>query len=293
VHRASVSDPALELLSVTVRYRAGGPGYPSDVIALDDVSLVVARSECVGVVGEAGAGKTTLLLCAAGILNADAGVVRCGSAEYVSRHGIGHPSLSLRSSIELAASLREASGCDDGFEASVALRRARLSHLADVRVVQLAPAMRARALVAHALLGQPSVLCLDDSLALLDATGRRDYAKLLGELRADGTAVVVAARDAFFLEEIASRVVMLHGGRMNATEPAGRTLELDVALPRHAAAVLADRVPAVRRRGRALRVSLDRISAEEVLSTCVSLGISVYGSRVIGAATGKVAERRD
>jgi ABC-type multidrug transport system ATPase subunit len=286
-----VSAPALELHGVTVHYRAGGPGYPTDIIALDDVSLAVAPGECVGIVGEAGAGKTTLLLCAAGILNADAGVVRSGSVEYVSRHGIGHPSLSLRASIELAASLREASGCDDEFEASVALRRAHLSHLADVRVVQLSPAMRARALVAHALLGDPCVLCLDDSLALLDAAGRRDYSELLGELRGDGLAVVIAAREAFFLEEIASRVVTLHGGRMTTAEPAGRTLELDVALPRHAAAVLADRVPAVRRRGRALRVSLDRISAEEVLSTCVSLGISVYGSRVISVATGKVAER--
>jgi signal recognition particle subunit SEC65 len=62
-------------------------------------------------------------------------------------------------------------------------------------------------------------------------------------------------------------------------------------MPRHAAAALSDRIPSVRRRGRALRVPLERISAEEVMSACRSLGISVYASRVIATvAKGRVAE---
>jgi hypothetical protein len=70
-----------------------------------------------------------------------------------------------------------------------------------------------------------------------------------------------------------------------------RTLELEVGMPSFAAAALANRVPSVRRLGHALRVSLDDVTAEQVLSECLALGIRVHGSRVITtAAPGRVAE---
>ena len=60
-----------------------------------------------------------------------------------------------------------------------------------------------------------------------------------------------------------------------------------------AVTALSARLPSVMRRGRAVRVALDRISAEEVLAACVALGINVTGSRVINVrqVPGRVAER--
>ena len=104
-------------------------------------------------------------------------------------------------------------------------------------------------------------------------------------------AVLLTAPDAGVLAGIVRRVVALRAGCLTEAAPWGRMLELDVAMPGRAAAALSDRVPSVRRRGRALRVPLERISPEEVLSACLSLGIDVHGSRVITAlAPGRVAE---
>ncbi|HVT38973.1 MAG TPA: ATP-binding cassette domain-containing protein [Gemmatimonadaceae bacterium] len=282
---------ALELRDVVVRYRAGVLGHTSDVLALDGVSLAVAQGECVGIVGGAGAGKTTLLLCAAGLLHHDRGSVRSARAEFVSRNGSAHPYLSVRASLDLAACRRTSAGWEEEPDVDSVLRLTGLTQLAGLRLARLTAGSRARAQLAHALLGRPRLLCLDDPVTGLAGAERRRYAASLRALAEAGIAVLVAAPDAGVLDGIAHRVVALRAGCLTEAGPAGRVLELDVAMPGRAVAALSDRVPSVRRRGQALRVPLERISPEEVLSACLSLGIDVHGSRVITAvAPGRVAE---
>jgi ABC-type multidrug transport system ATPase subunit len=147
------------------------------------------------------------------------------------------------------------------------------------------------AALTHALRAAPRLLCLDDPLALLDAAARERYISLLLELRGAGVAVLISARNAGSLECCASRVLTLDAGRITRAVRRRRTLEIEVGMPSYAALALSHRIPAVRRLGHALRVALDDITAEEVLSTCLALGIRVHGSRVITtAAPGRVAE---
>jgi ABC-type multidrug transport system ATPase subunit len=286
--------PALEVIDVTVRYRTGYPGRVSHVAALDRASMVAAAGECVGVVGGLGAGKTTLLLCAAGILNPDSGSVRRANAEYVGRTGGAHPYLSVRASLDFAASVRELAGWDGDPDPQRILATVGLTELANARLGQLDAGAHARLLLAHALVTGPGLLSLDDPLESLTTAERRRYGVLVDELCAGGMAVLISARDAHLLDGIASRVLAIHGGRLAQTTGGPRTLELDVTMPARAAAVLADRLPSVRRRGDALRIPLERVSAEEVLSACLALGISVHGSRVITAVMpSRVAEGKE
>jgi ABC-type multidrug transport system ATPase subunit len=225
------------------------------------------------------------------MLPPDAGAVRGEPAAFVPAHGVAHPYLSVRASLDFTANLRELAGCDSPPDIDGVITRAGLSEVAHFRLGQLTAGMRARAALAHALLAEPSLLCLDDPLTALDGAERRRYGALLHELRVDGIAVLITARDTGILEGIGARVIELSAGRIAEPSRHARTLELEVGMPRHAAAALSDRVPSVRRRGRALRVPLGRVSAEEVLSACRSLGISVYASRVIATASnGRVAE---
>jgi ABC-type multidrug transport system ATPase subunit len=291
LHCGRVSRFALELRDVAVRYRAGIPGHTPEVLALDGVSLAVAQGECVGIVGGTGAGKTTLLLCAAGLLRHDRGSVRSARAEFVSRNSGAHPYLSIRASLEQAASRRESAGWEEVADVDGVLRITGLTQLAGIRLARLTAGSRARAQLAHALLAGPRLLCLDDPMTGLPGAERRRYAGLLDALCDAGMAVVLTAPDADLLRGIALRVVALCAGRLSEAVAGARLLELDVAMPGRAAAALSDRVPSVRRRGRALRVPLERISPEEVLSACLSLGIDVHGSRVITALPpGRVAE---
>jgi putative ABC transport system ATP-binding protein len=238
-----VSPFALELRSVTRRYRAGVTGCSGEVTALDRVSLTVAAGECVGVAGAPGSGKSTLLLCAAGILRPHEGTIHAVPAAFVARRGSSEAQLG--------------------------------SHAA----------------LTYALRAAPRLLCLDDPLSLLDDPARERYITLLRELRRAGVAVLISGRIPETLASCSSRVVTLESGRISRAVRRRRTLELEVGMPSHAVTALANRVPSVRRLGHALRVALDDITAEEVLSACLALGIRVHGSRVITTASpGRVAE---
>lgn len=147
------------------------------------------------------------------------------------------------------------------------------------------------AALTHALRNAPRLLCLDDPLALLDVSARERYVTLVHELRGAGVAVLVSSRSPELLDPCASRVITLESGRISRAVSRRRTLELDVGMPSYAEAALANRIPTVRRLGQALRIALDGVTAEEVLSTCLALGIRVHASRVITTAMpGRVAE---
>src|ERR1700730_14560565 len=68
----------LELERVVKHYHAGDE---EEVRAVDGVSLEVPAGEMVAVQGPSGSGKTTLLLLIAGLLAADAGVIRFAGRE--------------------------------------------------------------------------------------------------------------------------------------------------------------------------------------------------------------------
>ena len=291
MHYGAVTAPALALRSITRCFRAGVPGCSAEVVALDDVSLIVMPGESVAVVGDAGAGKSTLLLCAARLLPVDHGDVHGDGARYLPPHGVEHPYLSVRASLEYAATERELATGREAPTADVLLERTQLTEYAKLRIGELTAGLRARVAAAHALVDEPHVLCVDEPSISLSPAQRLRYGALLAALRRDGLAVLLAARKRWSVAGLAQRTVTLERGRVVESALRERTLELDVGAPRLAATALAERVPSVVRRGRALRVALDdELSAEEVMSACRSLGISVYGSRVIVGRAGRVAE---
>lgn len=67
---------ALEVRSLSKRYRAGNGTCLVSADVLRAVNLSVHAGEAVSIVGEPGAGKSTLLLCLAGLLAPDRGEVR-------------------------------------------------------------------------------------------------------------------------------------------------------------------------------------------------------------------------
>jgi ABC-type multidrug transport system ATPase subunit len=147
------------------------------------------------------------------------------------------------------------------------------------------------AALTHALRAAPRLLCLDDPFGMLDSSARERYVTLLHELRGAGIAVLVSGRNAEVLDNCTARVIVLESGRISRAVRRRRTLELEVGMPSYAAVALAHRIPSVRQLGQALRVALDGVTAEQVLSECLALGIRVHGSRVITSAVpGRVAE---
>jgi len=139
--------------------------------------------------------------------------------------------------------------------------------------------------IAQALIGQPRLLLLDETLSGLEPVAARDVRVLLRALRDDGTTIVLSSHDLLALEHLASRIVVMKDGRSHASfDPAtltgGRWLVLTTDVPGLAARLLGTRHSAVVQERDEIHVPLGTSSPEDILADCVALGIDVRASRI-------------
>jgi len=223
---------ALVLDGVTYHYPA------TRLPALADITLAVDRGEVVGVIGNTGAGASTLLLVAGDLVPRVLGGELTGK---VTRDG--------RSALLLPTPWTQASGMAFTVRDEVAFGPANLgwpleritaavqrslvrvdaAHLEARDPATLSGGELQRVILAGILAMQPDVLLLDEPTAELDPAGAVAVWRLLRELAAEGTAVLVATSELDALPDAADRIVWLAGGRVRAIGPARGVLS-DAAL---------------------------------------------------------------
>lgn len=216
----------------------------SDVLAVEPLCLTVEPGETLALVGPNGSGKSTLLKAAAGLVRATAGHVFIGGRD-VARHGrearravgympqrLGFPEGATPHEIlRLIARLRDT----DLERPEQLLERVGLENVLDRQIETLSGGMRQRLGLAIALLGDPSVLLLDEPSAALDPTGALLMRDLLSELGKDGKTIVISSHDLTEVEAVADRLAVFVTGRLAAAgEPIALAASLDL---RHDAGV--------------------------------------------------------
>ncbi len=185
-------------------------------LVLDEVSLGVAESDVIGVVGRNGSGKTTLLRVLTGVDEPDSGrVVRTGSASigYLHQADDFAPSATVRDVI--------VGGEADHVWASDAWTRALVEHLLgavdlDSPVSRLSGGERRRAALVALMLGGHDLLVLDEPTNHLDVEAVDWLAQHLRTLQDRGTAMLVVSHDRWFLDAVCSRVWEVHDGVVDA-----------------------------------------------------------------------------
>ena len=210
---------ALTLAGVTYRY----PATPTPALA--DVTLTVERGEVMGVIGNTGAGASTLLLVAADLVPRVLGGTLTGTVTCAGRSALLLPTPWTQASgmaftvhDEVAFGPANLGWPRDRIGAAVhgALERVDAVHLESRDPATLSGGELQRVILAGILAMQPEVLLLDEPTAELDPGGALLVWRLVRELAAEGTAVVVATSDLDALPDAADRVVWLAGGRVRA-----------------------------------------------------------------------------
>jgi len=219
---------AITFRNVVKRY---GP-----TVALDRVSLEIARGEMFGLIGPDGAGKTTAIRAMCGLLHVEEGEIRVMGVDPVRDHRrltdrVGY--LSQRFSLygdltidENIAFFAEIHGMPE--------YRARREQL--LAMTQLAPfrkrladrlsgGMKQKLALACTLVHQPELIILDEPTTGVDPVSRREFWKLLSEFLSEGITILMSTP---YLDEAerCSRVALLHEGRVLAVDEPERLRDL-------------------------------------------------------------------
>ena len=204
--------------------------------AVEDVSLTVERGETFGLLGPNGAGKTTTLKLLLGLLRPTAGrawLLGEPAGSPGSRVGVGYlpesPSFSDRlTAREFLTFSGQLAGLAQGEARRLGghwLERLGLAARADTQLRKFSKGMLQRVGLAHALLGDPELVFLDEPMSGLDPLGRREVRDLILECQERGVTVVFSSHILPDVELLCERVAVLAHGRVARMGPLDELLE--------------------------------------------------------------------
>jgi ABC-2 type transport system ATP-binding protein len=225
------TNPAIEITRLTKSF--------DDHAVLRGVELSIPPGSIFALLGSNGAGKTTVVRILSTLLRADGGAAVVNGYDVATQPASVRASISLtgqfaavdeiltgRENLLLVARLRRLPG--PGEIADGLLTRFALTDAGGRRVGTYSGGMRRRLDIAMSLIGNPSVLFLDEPTTGLDPQSRLEVWKTVKELAGHGTTVLLTTQYLDEAEQLADRIAILHEGRIIAD---GTLSELKRLLP--------------------------------------------------------------
>ncbi|QSW98288.1 ABC transporter ATP-binding protein [Haloterrigena alkaliphila] len=192
-----------------------------ETTALSGASIAVGGGEVFALIGPNGAGKTTLVRALTGTTEPDSGTARVlgESPTAIDRDRLGvlpqdfspPDRLSARELLEYYAGLY-----DDPRDPDDVLADVGLADAGDTWYEDLSGGQQRRVCVGSTLVNDPDVLFLDEPTTGIDPAGRRTVWRLIEDLAAAGTTVVLTTHDMAEAERLGDRVGLLADGAVVA-----------------------------------------------------------------------------
>jgi ABC-2 type transport system ATP-binding protein len=227
----STAEPAISVRGVEKSYK--------DLRVLRGVDFDVTPGTVFALLGSNGAGKTTMIRILSTLLKPDAGSATVDGSDIATH------ALDVRRSISLTGQFAAVDEVLTGRENLVLV--AKLRHLPDARAIAddllarfdlvdaaarkvgtYSGGMRRRLDIAMSLIGSPAVVFLDEPTTGLDPEARIEVWRVVRDLAAQGTTVLLTTQYLEEAEHLADRIAILHEGRIIAN---GTLADLKKTLP--------------------------------------------------------------
>jgi len=223
----------LEVSGLSARYGA--------VIALDDVSLSVAKGQIVSLLGSNGAGKSTLLGCATNSIPAKMtgtiklegeDISRLGTDAIIARGLVLVPEgRQLFAELTVEENLRMgAYGFDRGRKWRSDLERVyklfpRLVERRQQVAATLSGGEQQMVAIGRAMMARPKIVLLDEPSLGLAPLLVREIFKLIQDINREGVTVLLVEQNARQALRIAHKAYVMEKGRITVSGPADRLME--------------------------------------------------------------------
>jgi len=186
--------------------------YPgAEVLALDDITLTIARGSTFGLLGPNGAGKSTLLSILTGILAPQTGAIMIGEhrlpmdvahikamSALVPQEYAFYPSLTGRENLQFFAGLYRLTPAQWRERLSHCIDACRLQDVLEQRSEQYSGGIKRRLNLAIGLLAAPQILYLDEPTVGIDAVSRGYILDAIAKLKGSTTIIYTS----HYMEEV-------------------------------------------------------------------------------------------
>ncbi|MGH2643223.1 MAG: ABC transporter ATP-binding protein [Chitinophagaceae bacterium] len=204
--------------------------YYGTLCALNQVSFKVPEKSIFGILGPNGSGKTTLLGSLTDVFIPTSGIYQWfgETSHYTQRKHIGtlletphfYPYLSAYDNLCINATIK---GCPKK-DVDRVLTISGLSDRAGSLFRTFSLGMKQRLALASVMLGNPSVIVLDEPTNGLDPTGIAEIRKLIIQMGQQGKTIIMASHLLDEVEKVCTHVVILKKGKLLSEGPVNEVL---------------------------------------------------------------------
>ena len=184
--------------------------------ALKDVNFTIAPGETVGMIGENGSGKSTSLKLISGVLQPNKGKISVnGRVSALLELGAGfHPDLTGKDNIFLNASLLGFSRREMLAKLDDIIEFSELGRFIDVPIKHYSSGMSMRLGFAIAINVDFDILITDEILAVGDRAFQEKCYAQIRRFKELGKTIVIVSHDLEAIQDMCTRVLLLHQGRL-------------------------------------------------------------------------------
>ncbi len=216
---------AIDISGVSKSFKQQG----KNIVALDNINLLVPEGEIFGFLGPNGAGKTTLIKIIMGILTPDSGnihVMGASPAQPNSRRRLGyfperpymHDFLTAEEFLKFHGRLLNLEDKKINLRTPEVLKLVGLKDAAKLELKKFSKGMLQRIGLAQALLHDPDIVILDEPMSGLDPVGRREVRDLILGISKLGKTVFFSTHIVPDIEAICTNVGFINRGSLKAID---------------------------------------------------------------------------
>jgi ABC-type multidrug transport system ATPase subunit len=220
----------LEISNLTKRY--------GRITAVNNLNLSVDQGQIYGILGPNGSGKTTTLGIALGIIRADNGECRwfegqkgegANALQYIGsllETPNFYPYMNAVQNLEIVAHIKHAMNVDYDH----ILKLVNLAHRKDAVFKTYSLGMKQRLAIAATMVGDPSVLILDEPTNGLDPTGIAEVRDTIRKIASEGKTIFMASHILDEVEKVCTHVAIIKNGNLLSAGPVGGLLNKEITI---------------------------------------------------------------
>lgn len=199
------------------------------LVANEAITFDVKEGEIVGIVGPNGAGKTTLFNSISGVHQLTRGSILFNGIEisgkksfHICKMGVGRTfqipqsinELTVFENVLVGALCHHSDMEQAEALANSVLEKSHITYLKDVLAVKLNVGQKKRLEIARALATEPKILLLDETMAGLTATERKDSVEFIRKINDSGITILTIEHNMDVVMAVSNRVVVLTSGKV-------------------------------------------------------------------------------